>query len=255
MDRYRGSAGWSGPGFPRTRGDGPWLHTCVPGLIEVSPHTRGWTRGQPRGHVADPGFPAHAGMDPAASGRWRRGRRFPRTRGDGPPRWPAPVLDSRVSPHTRGWTRPAPRRRSRPRGFPAHAGMDPCGCSEARPWSRFPRTRGDGPLWIAGVDSVWRVSPHTRGWTPTTLPPDDRAAGFPAHAGMDPLGVHSSASNLRFPRTRGDGPDGQSEQNCEDGVSPHTRGWTPLRAQEGVGGDGFPAHAGMDPCRRQPSAT
>ena len=71
------------------------------------------------------------------------------------------------------------------------------------------------------------VSPHTRGWTRrVAVEPDDRG-GFPAHAGMDPLIACTPSTDPRFPRTRGDGPQGS----------------TVIRS----GAMGFPAHAGMDP--------
>ena len=75
-------------------------------LMEVaSPHTRGWTASNPVTGSALLGFPAHAGMDPAASPAPSGRRRLPRTRGDGPLTGGGSETTFRASPHTRGWTR------------------------------------------------------------------------------------------------------------------------------------------------------
>ena len=137
------------PRFPRTRGDGPWDGPpdgggSVPPLA-VSPHTRGWTRPR-RAHLAEePGFPAHAGMDPESRSDATGGRWFPRTRGDGPGPGPDRERNQAVSPHTRGWTQRRHLPLRRPRGFPAHAGMDRTLAGLRDRALRFPRTRGDGP--------------------------------------------------------------------------------------------------------------
>ena len=113
------------PGFPRTRGDGPWPAPPSTPTRGVSPHTRGWTRPL-RGAVPEAqGFPAHAGMDPARGRPSPARGRFPRTRGDGPLAQRLRNLAPKVSPHTRGWTRVGRPRAVVPEGFPAHAGMDP----------------------------------------------------------------------------------------------------------------------------------
>ena len=214
-------------GFPRTRGDGP---------RRSSRHRFPRTRDRARG----------------------RTRRFPRTRGDGPdPAWTASgfpahawtrddssYIHDQVSPHTRGWTgirhgrrqlRGFPAHRGwtreildvkRRHGFPAHAGMDPrcrCGGFPAHagmdlgpaPFvSGFPRTPGMD----LGAEAEM-VSPHTRGWTPSSqVSPHTRdgpllrpvysgdGRGFPAHAGMDPNTTRFRPGSSGFPRTRGDGP-------------------------------------------------
>ena len=132
--------------FPRTRGDGPLVPRVGRHLYGVSPHTRGWTVHR----VADPpaagGFPAHAGMDPTATPGPISARRFPRTRGDGPRKVAGGSMNTRVSPHTRGWTRSSYRPASSLSGFPAHAGMDPAWLRADDPAYWFPRTRGDGPV-------------------------------------------------------------------------------------------------------------
>ena len=49
--------------LPRTRGDGPSIIAGHPLRHQASPHTRGWTRLSVYVGPAEPGFPAHAGMD------------------------------------------------------------------------------------------------------------------------------------------------------------------------------------------------
>ena len=72
-------------GFPRTRGDGPpSSHPAAPSF-RFPPHSRGWTAELADHLRADAVSPALAGMDPSCpTPSWCR-RRFPRTRGDGPP--------------------------------------------------------------------------------------------------------------------------------------------------------------------------
>ena len=111
--------------LPRTRGDGP------PRL--------------PRPDPASAGFPAHAGMDPHFSGPGRPAVGLPRTRGDGPLGDDGVAVAAQASPHTRGWTRFGRSIRRVPKGFPAHAGMDPRRAAKPSCSSGLPRTRGDGP--------------------------------------------------------------------------------------------------------------
>ena len=216
-------------------------------MMAVSPHTRGWTRRTKTMVCGFGGFPAHAGMDPSAGdaheGRWR----FPCTRGDGPYPVSSRHVGDRVSPHTRGWTRQRQCAYQSTGGFPAHAGMDPDTPGRRPATSRFPRTRGDGPLCRDPKGGEWRVSPHTRGWTHVRGGAAGGAGGFPAHAGMDPRGMRYGRSWPWFPRTRGDGPRRSCRPMPASAVSPHTRGWTPLAQQPESLASGFPAHAGMDP--------
>ena len=70
--------------LPRTRGDGPSRSCTGRFWLTASPHTRGWTRAQPSARVHPSGFPAHAGMNPAAGTDTNQRARLPRARGDGP---------------------------------------------------------------------------------------------------------------------------------------------------------------------------
>ena len=72
--------------LPRTRGDGPRRRWSSVQSTPASPHTRGWPLSASVWPSIEPGFPAHAGMDPVR--RVDRAVRSP----------------TRASPHTRGWT-------------------------------------------------------------------------------------------------------------------------------------------------------
>ena len=197
--------------LPRTRGDGPPALGDSVRSARASPHTRGWTRGEHRPNDAAEGFPAHAGMDPSYLPAWRRRRRLPRTRGDGPQIYRYRGTVSGASPHTRGWTLVVQRPARNEGGFPAHAGMDPGHPCLCRSGMRLPRTRGDGPCIDTAYIRHAMASPHTRGWTRGCAQSGDRASGFPAHAGMDPSIWFATRAWHRLPRTRGDGPVGSGK--------------------------------------------
>ena len=119
--------------------------------------------------------------------------------------------------------------------------------------ARLPRTRGDGPPAKVTATAGAPASPHTRGWTREDAGPRREAAGFPAHAGMDPRRASGSTGAGGLPRTRGDGPSIATMRMPRCTASPHTRGWTLRCSPRGPLGRGFPAHAGMDP-RARPAA-
>ena len=94
------------------------------------------------------------------------------------------------------------------------------------------------------------ASPRTRGWTPIVQGRGGPAAGFPAHAGMDPDHAPPPGRGSRLPRARGDGPGVEPPADRQVQASPRTRGWTFEVAGRDVPSGGFPAHAGMDPFAR-----
>ena len=230
----RGGRAHPGLWFPRPRGDGPHGLWSRRDAIAVSPPTRGWTlesvllmdrirtRVSPptRGWTAIRRYP-----DPRPRRRWRAYPVSPPTRG-----WTLATRHGRFGPPI-GFPRPrgdgphdVPMARGRrTSGFPAHAGMDPAQQSGS---VGFPAH--------AGMDGMTRrVSPPTRGWTPS---PDC----FPAHR-CDLI--------RRFPRPRGDGPVHLLGRSmvlagfpAHAGMDPSYR-WAPALDH----GAGFPAHAGMDP--------
>ena len=165
---------------------------------------------------------------------------------------PPPGASTRASPHTRGWTLRLSVLGGGEGGFPAHAGMDPGDRCRSTRRARLPRTRGDGPVAARIRIATVSASPHTRGWTRGPDHHGSDAAGFPAHAGMDPGAPPRPAARRWLPRTRGDGPGAAWPPARETPASPHTRGWTRRRDETGRAPGGFPAHAGMDPRRYRP---
>ena len=131
--------------LPRTRGDGPVRRQPMIHPLEASPHPRGWTRWRTVERHIWIGFPAPAGMDPSRLGGLVPTPRLPRTRGDGPDSRHLGQALFEASPHPRGWTPRLAACTPSPMGFPAPAGMDPCGWDTITSTTRLPRTRGDGP--------------------------------------------------------------------------------------------------------------
>ena len=134
-------------------------------------------------------------------------------------------------------------------GSPAHAGMDPAACQPAHRQRRLPRTRGDGPEWLTGIQDAAEAPPHTRGWTRAVDPYGRLECGSPAHAGMDPPRLGARGRHRWLPRTRGDGPTAGPAGEPSARAPPHTRGWTPLDMPPRAAASGSPAHAGMDPAQ------
>ena len=64
MDPQKGTPKRVHPRLPRTRGDGPSGTPATAPSSAASPHTRGWTLSRHGEAGPEPGFPAHAGMDP-----------------------------------------------------------------------------------------------------------------------------------------------------------------------------------------------
>ena len=207
--------------IPCTRGDDPqaYLSDAVAGAC--SPPTRGWTLSIAACLDSFQGFPAHAGMDPAGREVRPRSFGFPRPRGDGPHSECSPANASKVSPPTRGWTRGERLDDREPWGFPAHAGMDPCGLGPStrtrwfprprgdgpaartsRPAARrFPRPRGDGPQLRQALSAGAVVSPPTRGFSVTLIRHENRA--FPARAAICLRTPATPAPLQTGPRTPG----------------------------------------------------
>ena len=212
----------------------------------ASPHTRGWTVVHVAVGADVRGFPAHAGMDPGDGRTASPGRWLPRTRGDGPGRYLTGTMTATASPHTRGWTATKTIVEGTGAGFPAHAGMDPCGPVSRSGCLWLPRTRGDGPSLSRSGSASRTASPHTRGWTRWSARRAPGSRGFPAHAGMDPTTTRRTARSPGLPRTRGDGPDERPGRVGHGAASRTTRGWTQSSTSPRSTPAGFPAHAGMD---------
>ena len=117
---------------------------------------------------------------------------------------------------------------------------------------RFPRIRGDVPIYQRFSVLLTPFSPHTRGCSFFRVPPPTTPAVFPAYAGMFRRTLHLRNDRARFPRIRGDVPVPQWKPKNSSKFSPHTRGCSFFLSLAVVGGGVFPAYAGMFrilPCR------
>ena len=185
MDRIPRGRRSSLPSFPRTRGDGPRRPALSRSMVSFPPHARGWTRIFKTAFRSTGVSPARAGMDlrPPTSSPWRGG--FPRTRGDGPRTDTGKDGKRQFPPHARGWTCSWSGGRRTRKVSPARAGMDRwrwCpGCARRS----FPRTRGDGPGFFAGLGVDQTFPPHARGWTRVPRHSHPALSVSPARAGMD----------------------------------------------------------------------
>ena len=231
--------------FPRTRGDGPARRWRDENPQAVPPHPRGWSPGQADCGSDRAGSSAPAGMVPSPIPCTLPSPWFPRTRGDGPTSWSPAAPPLEVPPHPRGWS-PHARRPHRLRvGSPAPAGMVPSPVHTWLPFTRFPRTRGDGPQRRPMSPEMVAVPPHPRGWSPASRERWRWASGSPAPAGMVPRRRSPAPTPIGFPRTRGDGPLPDAAAPALPAVPPHPRGWSLLLGEDRRLAHGSPAPAGM----------
>ena len=94
-------------------------------------------------------------------------------------------------------------------------------------------------------------SPHTRGCS-FAYPACKRSCRvFPAYAGMFPVVAHCDHTGERFPRIRGDVPDGLVAATGAIEFSPHTRGCSVVTEKGLFQALVFPAYAGMFPASRR----
>ena len=131
--------------------------------------------------------------------------------------------------------------------FPAHVGMYPTPTSWSPRRLRFPRIRGDVPLF--GMYVAWDApfSPHTWGCTPLAFLDAPFVVVFPAHVGMYPRRSRLRRRGPCFPRIRGDVPVWLEKGQYVDAFSPHTWGCTERVGVNQPPVNVFPAHAGMYP--------
>ena len=152
-------------------------------------------------------------------------RRFPRIRGDVPPRIFSTGHTRQFSPHTRGCS--------------GVHGFDP------RPSMVFPAYAGMF-LDIADIGGGSRpFSPHTRGCSAYLVAVPRYGEVFPAYAGMFRLCAYHLDGIVGFPRIRGDVPTGFWMKCLGSRFSPHTRGCSPDPAPAATPPRVFPAYAGM----------
>ena len=131
---------------------------------------------------------------------------FPRVRGDVPTKSHWLHVIPVFSPRARGCSARIPHVDFDEDVFPACAGMFRRLHSHHQPGNRFPRVRGDVPLFFAPIDAKKTFSPRARGCSGPKAVGYRWKTVFPACAGMfrSNNAVHVSAT--RFPRVRGDVP-------------------------------------------------
>jgi len=131
-----------------------------------SPHSRRWSRLGVVPAGAAVLFPVPAGMVPKRD--WiRKGLAFaPRARGDGPDPNSPTYWGGNCSPHPQGWSLRCPQPSGSRDWSLTPAGMVPSSRISPRAKWTAPRTRGDGPLKLAGGFGSTNCSPHLWGWSP-----------------------------------------------------------------------------------------
>ena len=172
--------------LPRARGDRPFRCFLGGMATGASPRTRGSTRYLPNRVKHNPGFPAHAGIDPKIAFISSTLAGLPRARGDRPSASRCTRSRRQASPRTRGSTLEDGAKMPRLGGFPAHAGIDLADHPQAVARARLPRARGDRPQALSQFAAKTEASPRTRGSTPPEAIGRHHGRGFPAHAGIDP---------------------------------------------------------------------
>ena len=196
------------------------------GYSWASPHARGSTLAGVATLARFPGFPACAGIDlvPALHRPHRPG--LPRMRGDRPFLPSIRSAISTASPHARGSTFPFHLLTRGVKGFPACAGIDllPRGWICFGP--RLPRMRGDRPEIGRDRPEADEASPHARGSTCNAGVGIFPVHGFPACAGIDPIGAPGMTRRRGLPRMRGDRPCLGWGGSRRRQASPHARGST-----------------------------
>ena len=152
--------------FPHTRGDGPETIHSETLAAQFSPHAWGWSV------VNLPFQPQRVS--------------FPHTRGDGPQTLSIRLRLGSFSPHAWGWSVGAPELGCTIIVFPTRVGMVRFSGQFRFGDSRFPHTRGDGPL----SDAVKVIEDEV----------------FPTRVGMVRMVSRFPGAWHSFPHTRGDGP-------------------------------------------------
>ena len=152
---------------------------------------------------------------------------------------------SGFSPHARGCSTADEPHQSKPKVFPACAGMfrsrnlktsyNPC----------FPRMRGDVPVTQTVTQMFAKFSPHARGCSCAPCPPARNTIVFPACAGMFLQRKCQSSVPLSFPRMRGDVPAIRQRLDAGWRFSPHARGCSETAYFPISPNHVFPACAGM----------
>ena len=192
--------------LPRMRGDRPIFRKSNVYLLLFTPHARGST-GQglfkiPVGRV----YPACAGIDLVPWKRPKKRPGLPRMRGDRPIIQIILFFLTLFTPHARGSTRQAHRRRECQPVYPACAGIDLILDLRTSIFVCLPRMRGDRPHAVVRGCVAPKFTPHARGSTRPSLCFLKPAAVYPACAGIDLSSGEAASPSGCLPRMRGDRP-------------------------------------------------
>ncbi len=114
---------------------------------------------------------------------------------------------------------------------------------------RLPRIRGDRPPGCVRGSVRPKATPHTRGSTFLLYKTCWNTTGYPAYAGIDLREMVVMGLDLRLPRIRGDRPFTDRSLRKRSKATPHTRGSTSTNISRTSAIRGYPAYAGIDPCR------
>ena len=211
-------------------------------------------------------FPTRVGMDRRSLPRLPVPRCFPHTRGDGPCLQRCNRFSNSFSPHAWGWTARGCLTRGGGCVFPTRVGMDRSHRTGSPRRSRFPHTRGDGPMGADKYDLWQAFSPHAWGWTELAGEIEENPFVFPTRVGMDRVGCPVSLYVTEFSphawgwtvrrNRRADGwpfsPHAWGWTEHGDavgrlaGFSPHAWGWTVHGGTWSGGRHVFPTRVGMD---------
>ena len=173
-------------GFPRVRGDVPFIVFLIDRPGEFSPRARGCSVLADLEYRIYQVFPACAGMFLAYRRPSHASAGFPRVRGDVPASVRKPFLCSSV--------------------FPACAGMFRSAKCNFERRCCFPRVRGDVPDLLVDEEVVGEFSPRARGCSRRSANTAASSRVFPACAGMFPYSLRPWPPRNCFPRVRGDVP-------------------------------------------------
>ena len=234
--------------YPRPRGEAPHLRSGPFLGSGLSPPTRGSLATPSLAPLITRSIPAHAGKPRPRTARSARKGVYPRPRGEAVANMLAIAVRLGLSPPTRGsLIETVPKILPR-RSIPAHAGKPWPTDSEAVSETVYPRPRGEAPFWPSVGLSWPGLSPPTRGSHrgPQLLP---RPGGsIPAHAGKPTWKVRRERARGVYPRPRGEANVHSVPVECDQGLSPPTRGSPRAGRQDRPGRGSIPAHAGKPWC-------
>ena len=171
--------------------------------------------------------------------------RFPRVRGDVPQSNSPSSWASTFSPRARGCSSRLRTHRKIRSVFPACAGMFLAINGSISIASRFPRVRGDVPIFVRTAVEIRVFSPRARGCSTRRGLRLWVQRVFPACAGMFLFLSGWAWAYPRFPRVRGDVPVARSRIHSLSWFSPRARGCSELEKASDQRDQVFPACAGM----------